>query len=91
MNSTLKLYSNYGIICVKHGSTINKRINVVFSSNISSADAFQNLAEAEYTNLENKASSYEYSHPDTKLSYRYYNISEAWQPEAGSMLNDICV
>ena len=91
MNSTLKSYSSYGIICVKHGSTINKRTNVVFSNNISSEDAFQNLAAAEYTNLENRASSYEDSHPDTKLSYWYYYISEAGQPEAGSMLNDICV
>ena len=91
VHSTLKSYDNYGIICVKHGSTINKRANVVFSNNISSEDAFQNLAEAEYTNLENKASSYEDSHPDAKLSYWYYNTNEAGQAEAGSMLNDICV
>ena len=41
--------------------------------------------------MENKASSYEDSHPDSKLSYRYYNTNEAGQAEAGSMLNDICV
>lgn len=91
VHSTLKSYDKYGIICVKHGSTINKRTKVVFSNKISSEDAFQNLAQAEYTKLENKAYSYEDSHPDAKLSYWCYNINEAGQSEAGSMLNDICV
>lgn len=44
VHSTLKSYDNYGIICVKHGSTINKRTDIVFPNNISSEDAFQNLA-----------------------------------------------
>lgn len=77
MYLTLKSYNSYGIICVKHGSAITKRTNVVFSNNISSEDAFQNLAEAEYTNLENKAYNYKDSHPNAKLSYWYYNINEA--------------
>ena len=91
MHSTLKSYDNYGIICVKHGTTINKRTNVVFSDNISSEGAFPDLAYAECTNLENKAYSYKDSHTDAKLSYWYYAISEAGPGEAGSILNDICV
>ena len=47
VHSTLKSYDNYGIICVKHGTTINKCTNVVFSDNISSEDAFPDLAYAE--------------------------------------------
>lgn len=91
VHSTLKSYDNYGIICVKHNTTINKRTNVVFSNNISAEDAFENLAYAEYTKLDDKATNYADSHPDVNLSYWYYGISEAGQAEAGSMLNDICV
>ena len=91
VHSTLKSYDNYGIICVKHGTTINKRTNVVFSNNISAEDAFENLAYAEYTKLDDKATNYADSHPDVNLSYWCYSINEAGQTEAGSMLNDICV
>ena len=69
MHSTLKSYDNYGIICVKHGTTINKCTNVVFSDNIYSEDAFQDLAYTEYTKLDDKAMSYADSHPDVNLSY----------------------
>ena len=41
--------------------------------------------------MENKAYSYEDSHPDATLSYWCYSINEADRSEAGSMLNDICV
>lgn len=66
---SLGSYDNYGIICVKHGSTVNKRTDVIFSSKISSENAFQAFAEAEYNNLNASADKYNESHQDENLSY----------------------